>query len=80
MRALTVTVLRRLAAEAQLGLVTRAQVTAASATASWLRTQIRVGSLRQLEADVFVLTDSFEGVEYVLKVILGAVRMLAHTG
>ncbi|MGA2211110.1 MAG: DUF559 domain-containing protein [Acidimicrobiales bacterium] len=63
MRALTVTVLRRLAAEAQLGLVTRAQVTAASATASWLRTQIRVGSLRQLEADVFVLTDSFEGVE-----------------
>jgi hypothetical protein len=62
-RALTVTVLRRLAAEAQLGLVTRAQVTAASATASWLRTQIRVGSLRQLEADVFVLTDSFEGVE-----------------
>jgi hypothetical protein len=60
-RALTVSVLRHLAGEAQLGLVTRAQVTADLASASWVRTQVRAGSLRQIEADVFALTDSFEG-------------------
>jgi hypothetical protein len=62
-RATTASVYRHLAGESQLGLVTRAQVTAALASASWLRTQLRTGSLRQIEADVFALADSFEGPE-----------------
>ena len=53
--------LRELADRSRLGLVTRDQTVAVSASPSWLRSQLRMGRLRQIEADVFALHGSWKG-------------------
>jgi hypothetical protein len=54
-------ILREIARQAQLGLITRTQLKGIAVTPSWLRSQLRTGELCQLEADVFALGDSWEG-------------------
>jgi hypothetical protein len=61
---MTERLLRELRGKARLGLVTRAQVHAVPATPSWLRSQLSIGRLQQIEADVFVLERSWEGEDF----------------
>jgi len=62
-RAETERLLRDLTGKARLGLVTRADMLAVSAPRSWLRSQLKTGTLRQMEADVFALSGSWDGAQ-----------------